>query len=361
MKESNCSDAKIRNILSECIFLLISVVLLWMAVLVCKNIYPFGDRSLMVGDGSDQILPAYIHVWDVLRGRKSLFFDWYAGLGNNMAGTVLEFALVSPFNLFFLLVGRSSVEASMSFFILVKLTAIAFGMRFPLRQWFRDISSGMIVLFCILYAFSAFNMEYYYVSRWSEMSFMFPLLMYGYFRLMNEGKKHIYIICLAITTMLSFQNIYMVVVMLLLLTGLLPLLDVKYKKRLGPLLAATVIGFMISAWLWVPAGLQIMQSNRISYMNSIKDIWFSFWIFHPAKWMKLWNMGIPLSCFFDVRMAKPEEQRYLLFWRNTDAFVYAHRSGEHEPALARRFLHGIYNAVFLYAGILDYCGRRLCI
>lgn len=297
MKKSNYSDAKIRNILGECIFLLTSVVLLWMAVLVYKNIYPFGDQSLMVGDGSDQILPAYTHVWDVLHGQKSLFFDWYAGLGNNMAGTVLEFALVSPFNLFFLLVGRSSLEASMSFFILVKLTAIAFGMRFLLRQWFRDISSGMTVLFCILYAFSAFNMEYYYVSRWSEMSFMFPLLMYGYFRLMNEGKKHIYIICLAVTTMLSFQNIYMVIVMLLLLTGLLPLLDVKYKKRLGPLLAATVIGFMISAWLWVPAGLQIMKSNRISYMNSIKDIWFSFWIFHSAKWMKLWNMGIPLSCF----------------------------------------------------------------
>ena len=296
MKESNYGDARIRNIPGEYIFLLISVVLLWMAVLVCKNIYPFGDRSLMVGDGSDQILPAYTHVWDVLHGQKSLFFDWYAGLGNNMAGTVLEFALVSPFNLFFLFVKRSSLEASMSFFILVKLTAIAFSMRFLLRRWFRDISSGMTVLFCILYAFSAFNMEYYYVSRWSEMSFMFPLLMYGYFRLMNEGKKHIYIICLAITTMLSFQNIYMVIVMLLLLTGLLPLLDVKYKERLGSLLAATVIGFMISAWLWIPAGLQIMKSNRISYMNSIKDIWFSVWIFHPVKWMKLWNMGIPLSC-----------------------------------------------------------------
>lgn len=297
MNRSEHHIANMRSVINEYVLLLISVVLLWMAVLACKNIYPFGDRSLMVGDGSTQILPSYTHVWDVLHGQKSLFFDWYAGLGNNMAGTVLEFALVSPFNLFFLFVGRSSLEASMSFFILVKLIGIAFSMRFLLRQWFRDVSSGMIVLSCILYAFSAFNMEYYYVSRWSEMSFMFPLLMYGFFRLMNEGKKHIYIICLAITTMLSFQNIYMVIVMLLLLTGFLPLLDAKYKKRLGPLLAATVIGFMISAWLWVPAGLQIMKSNRITYMNTIKDIWFSIWIFHTAKWMKLWNMGIPLSCF----------------------------------------------------------------
>lgn len=89
----------------------------------------------------------------------------------------------------------------------------------------------------------------------------------------------------------------MVIVMLLLLTGLLPLLNTGYKKRLGTLLAETVIGLLISAWLWVPTGIQIMKSNRITYMNGIKDIWFSVWIFHPAKWMKLWNMGVPFSCF----------------------------------------------------------------
>lgn len=182
-----------KKMFGEYFLLSVSIALLWTFVLVFKNIYPFGDQSIMVGDGSDQIVPAYTHVWDVLHGQKSLFFDWYAGLGNNMAGTVLEFALVSPFNLFFLFINRSSLEASMSVFILVKLIAIAFSMRFLLRRWFWDVSSGMTVLFCVLYAFSPFNMEYYYVSRWAEMSFMFPLLMYGYLRLMNEGKK-IYIL-----------------------------------------------------------------------------------------------------------------------------------------------------------------------
>ena len=302
-----------KNCWWEYFLLSVSVVLLWTFVLVYKNIYPFGDQSIMVGDGSDQIVPAYTHIWDVLHGQKSLFFDWYAGLGNNMAGTVLEFALVSPFNLFFLFIKRPSLEASMSFFILIKLIAIAFSMRFLLKHWFGNVSSGMTVLFCILYAFSPFNMEYYYVSRWSEMSFMFPLLMYGYFRLMNEGKKDIYIISLAITTMLSFQNIYMVIVMLLLLTGLLPLLNTGYKKRLGTLLAATVIGLLISAWLWVPTGIQIMKSNRITYMNGIKDIWFSVWILHPVKWMKLWNMGVPLSCFllYGWRNQRRKDVRFL--------------------------------------------------
>lgn len=297
MKKTEYRHINIRNISEEWILLLVSVVLLWSAVLVSKKIYPFGDQYLMMGDGFEQILPAYTHTWDFLHGQKSLLFDWYTGLGNNMAGMVHEFALVSPFNLFFLLVKRSSLEAAMSVFILIKLIAIAFSMKFLLKHWFGNVSSGMSALFCILYAFSPFNMEYYYVSRWSEMSFMFPLLMYGYFQLMNEGKKVVYIICLAITTMLSFQNIYMLVVMLLLLTGLLPLLDIKYKKRLWTLLIATLIGLLISSWLWVPASIQIMKSNRATYMNSIKDIWLSIWIFHTGKWMKLWNMSIPLSCY----------------------------------------------------------------
>lgn len=313
MKESEYRDTDTRSMPGEYFLLLVSVVLLWAAVLIYKHVYPFGDQSLVVGDGSAQILPAYTHVWDVLHGQKSLFFDWYAGLGNNMAGTVLEFALVSPFNLFFLFVKRTSVEAAMSVFVLIKITAIAFSMRFLLRRWFKDISSGMMVLFCILYAFSPFNMEYYYVSRWSEMSFVFPLLMYGYFRLMNEGKKNMYIVFLAIATMLSFQNILMIMIMLLVLTGLLPLINDGYKKRLGALLIATVIGMLISAWLWIPAGIQIMRSDRVSYLNGIVDVWRSVWIFHPAKWMKLWNMSIPLSCFllYGWQNRKGKDVRFL--------------------------------------------------
>lgn len=295
MREFNGS--KMQNALRECSALALIICIVWGIVIAGKGIYPFGRQSLAVGDMSQQIIPAYTHIWDVLHGEKNLFFDWYAGLGNNMAGTVHEYALISPFNLFFLFIKRSSIEASMSIFILIKLMAISFSMRFLVQRWFSDISSAMRILFCIMYAFSPFNMEYYYVSRWHEMSFMFPLLMYGYFRLMNEGKTNVYIVCLAISTMLSTQNMYMLIVMLLLLTGTLPLLDTKYKKRLGTLLGATVIGMMISAWLWIPAGLQTMRSNRISYGNSIKDIWFSVWVFHPAKWMKLCNMSLPLSCF----------------------------------------------------------------
>ena len=57
-----------------------------------------------------QYVPMYIHLCDVLHGTKSLWFDWYTGLGNNMAGATLHFGLISPFNLFFLFIGRGSVE-----------------------------------------------------------------------------------------------------------------------------------------------------------------------------------------------------------------------------------------------------------
>lgn len=83
---------------------------IFLLLCIIKGIYPFGIATLDTVDFQSQWIPAYYHVWDVLHGDGSAFFDWRVGGGNNFAGVSAQFSLFSPFNLFFLFVKRSWIE-----------------------------------------------------------------------------------------------------------------------------------------------------------------------------------------------------------------------------------------------------------
>ena len=59
---------------------------IFLLLCIIKGIYPFGIATLDTVDFQSQWIPAYYHVWDVLHGDGSAFFDWRVGGGNNFAG-----------------------------------------------------------------------------------------------------------------------------------------------------------------------------------------------------------------------------------------------------------------------------------
>lgn len=287
-----------RRALADCLSLALLTGFLWCVILAVHAIFPFGTKMMDVGDMAEQSVPVYTHLWDVLHGRESFFFDWNTGLGDNMCGANWHFGLISPFNLFFLFIPRSMVEASMSFYLLGKLAAISLSMRFVVKRWFPDLSQAIRSSLCLLYTFSAFSMGYYYAPMWLDVVFMFPLVMYTYFRLLARKKECAYSVCLALACMMSFQHTYMLALLLLLLTGILLLLGKeRYRDSLWIFCRGTVAAVMLSAWVWLPGILQILAANRVTHNNSLWEIYHSVWVFYADKWVKLLNMGIPLSLF----------------------------------------------------------------
>lgn len=303
-----------RKALLEYSILALLITAVWSISCAVKGIYPFGGRLLEFGDMIGQYVPMYIHLWDVLHGAKSLWFDWYTGLGNNMAGATLHFGLISPFNLFFLFIDRGSVEPLMSVYILIKLVAIGCSIRFVLHKWFPGFPMLLRMAFSLLYVFSVFNMQYYYAVMWLDVSFLFPLVMYAFFLLMDEGRCLPYILLISLACMMNFQHSCMILLMLLFLAGLLPLTaKERYQGRLPALLLSTVLAIMLSAWIYLPGSLQILQSSRLDSGIDLVGIWRSVWVFFTAKWMKLLNTGIPLALFFLylVRYRRQKASRFL--------------------------------------------------
>lgn len=286
-----------RKIPYESIFLAAIVSVIWTLACAFKGIYPFGDYVLSVGDMREQSIPVYTFLWDVMHGQKSLFFDWDIGLGNNMAGVVSHFTLISPFNLFLFLVKRSAIETSMFYFFLCKIIAIALGVRFVFRKWFPGLDTWLLLAFCILYTFCPFLVEYYRVPSWYDIAFVFPFVMYYYFELMRgRGRGIGYILSLTAFGIMTFQHTYMLAILLLLMTGGLLVTDrERYSGSVLRFMGASVVAAMLSACVLLPGTLQIMTAGRLGGKFDLVEILESIYIFFPAKWSKLLNLGIPFG------------------------------------------------------------------
>ncbi len=287
-----------RRFLIENLAIALCVALIWSLGCAYKSIYPFGDNLMDVGDMHGQIVPVYTFLWDVIHGEKAFFFDWSIGLGNNMAGAVWHFTLISPFNLFFFFIKRSQIEKQLFLFLLIKLAAIGMSFRFVIRKWFPDLNTALLIAFSLLYVFCPFSIEYYRFPAWMDVVFMFPLVMYYYFELMNHRRVIGFAVCLTMVAVMNFQHTFLLVIFLAFATGGLLLLDrQKYRNALFPLARTAVMSVGISAFVWVPGLSQIMTGKRFDGGIDIVEIWNSIWIFHPSKWLKCFNIGVPLGMF----------------------------------------------------------------
>ena len=293
------------------------VSLMWSVICVAKGIYPFGTKVLSIGDMEEQTIPIYTFLWDVMHGDKSIFFDWNTGLGNNMAGIISHFALISPFNLFFFFIPRDFIELSMFYFFLLKLLGITGSIYFVVRRWFPHIRTTVVFAFCLLYVFSPFFVDYYRFPSWFDSIFIFPLIIYFYFELMHEKGRGIgYIICLSLAAVMSFQHTFMLVILLVFMTGALVISDrEKYGKGIVRLLVLSVIGALLSACVWLPGVLQIFTASRFDGNRSIIELFNTVYIFNPSKWMKIINLGIPigLACCMVKNIKRDKALRWLFY------------------------------------------------
>ena len=196
-------------------------LVIYSIILAVKGIYPFGGNTIDYYDMAQQIAAFYYHVYDALHGTKGFFYDWYTALGVNMAMSTSGCSNISPFNLFFLLIRRSSLLKSLSVFNGIKLMCMSFTMYFYLRRTHEKTPEFFRVAASAGYSFCGFVLVLYITNQWVDIAVMFPLIMYFYDRLMKTGKMAGYVITLAITLIASYYLGFMILIFIFLYTGLM--------------------------------------------------------------------------------------------------------------------------------------------
>lgn len=235
-------------------------------VLILKGIWPFGAQRIDYYDNMQQVAPLYSHLWDVLHGQASLWFDWYTGLGTNVSMSVSAFSMLSPFNLMLLFIPRNMILESMTFFTVAKMVFMAVAMYAYVHKKYNRLPYAMKAAFSLMYAFCAYVLLYgSCFTCWMDVVAFFPLLMMAYERMMESGKKCFYIGMVALVFVINYYISAMVLIYILMITGLDMLVRCersKWKEKVWNLGIGTAVGLGISAFVLMPVFLQLFHSQR---------------------------------------------------------------------------------------------------
>lgn len=247
---------------------ILSLIIL-LIVFISKDIYPFGNHTLIYSDMYDQITAFYYHFYDSLKGSNSLFIDFSTSGGINFFG-ILTYYISSPFSLLLLLFERDKIYLAVSILIGLKCILSSITMLYALRFIFKDKISNLLAVFLALsYAFSGYFFNLYIITPWMDSLYLFPLVVVGLKKTLELEKPYLYIITLTLSFITSFYVTVMSLIFILILSYIYinAYLEKKdHKKSIFNLGVGTLISILLSTIILIPSYLQISNSSRMNIL-----------------------------------------------------------------------------------------------
>ncbi len=246
------------------ITILITLLILGL-IFILKDIYPFGNNTLIFGDMYDQITAYYYYLYDALRGNESLLINFASSNGINFFGIIFYY-LASPLSLLILLVERSKIHLFISIIIALKILLCNITCLYMLKNLFKNNNSLLSVCLALLYGFSAYSLNFYQITSWIDAMYMLPLIIIGLKKLFEEDNPKLYLIALTLSLFFSFYISFMIIIFIFLLSGIF--LYNYYNKKEIPkkilsLGISTVLSLGISLLIVIPTYKQISISSRM--------------------------------------------------------------------------------------------------
>ncbi len=282
---------------------------LLLLVFLLKQIWPFGSANVTYGDMAQGTLPVIYHIYDWMHGEKALLFDWYSGLGVSMAASYS----VTPFDLILYLFRREHLIYALGVIVWLKSVTAAFTARLSFERMFPKAPTIWKLLFSVSYALSGYAMTYYTNFSWLDFILLFPLLLWGLKRLMDENKPLLYTVCYAVGLYLSFYQGYMITLAVFFLGGLYLLTAVERKdapQRTVLFGAATFVGALLSCFHSVPFALLSLSSQRFN--KSMNETGNEGLLVHTVKQTGLYFLDDKLMLLIGLEFAAAFALLFLL-------------------------------------------------
>ncbi len=179
------------------------VLVVYLVMLIVRGIYPFGSNSLASYDLSAQICPFIEHIFDVIKGRSSLFYSHALGGGADLFGSLAYF-IVSPFSPLFLVLGEGMVAEAAALVIGLKIVLLAF-----VGTWFAStlfsVSKPACACLGVLYAFCGYTFVANTYINWLDILFYMPFAVWAFRRFVKTGRFWLFSLVMAACIYASFS------------------------------------------------------------------------------------------------------------------------------------------------------------
>ncbi len=226
------------------------------------GMFPFGSGTLSWCDMNQQIIPLFCNFKDVLSGEASFFYSTANAGGMNFYG-VYFFFLSSPFTYLVAFVSKADIPYLMNILVILKLTVAGFTAGLVIKKLSHRLNCGTVAALGCSYAVCGYSMMYYQNIMWLDIMYVFPLVVWGIFRITKHNRPLVLTFSLIATVFLNFYLSFMVYLFVILFFGVFALVYKHAKKKLYSNLALSgFISLVCSAVVWLPCFLQYIDSAR---------------------------------------------------------------------------------------------------
>lgn len=240
-------------------------LLILIPIFIMKEIYPFGNNSLIYSDMYDQITSYYYYFYDSIRGPNSLFINFGAANGVNFFG-IIAYYLLNPFSLLVLFIERSKIYLFMSVIIALKMILCNITCLYMIKKLFKNINIPLAIIMAISYGLSSYGLNYYLITPWIDVMYMFPLIIVGLKKLLDTNDFKMYFITLTLAIYFNFYLALIGIIFIFLLS--MPyILTYTKKEEFGKKILSLGIGTISSIGcalvIVLPAYKQVSISARL--------------------------------------------------------------------------------------------------
>ncbi len=250
-------------------FLLTSLILLFS--FFAEEMYPFGWGTVTWCDMNQQLIPLFCDFKDILSGQSSMFLNFQNGGGMNFYG-VFFFFLSSPFTFTVALVDKADIPFLMNVLVVLKLSLAAFTASLVLGRLCKNLNSGLSAALGCAYALCGYGMLFYQNIMWLDMMYIFPLVVLGAYRLIEDNRPTLLLITLTLSVIFNFYISFMIYLFVIFFFGgfalFFPNANRKIYVNLG---LCGGLSLLLSSFVWLPCLLQYFGSARgSSFLDEIK-------------------------------------------------------------------------------------------
>ena len=240
-----------------------AIAAITLTVFAIKGVAPFGAQLIAWGDMTQQGIPYLYGTWDALHGLASTAIEWRV-LGGLPSWKVPGF--LTPFDLPILLVERENIFQFVPILILFKMICMGLAMYVFACRF--DVPRQYKILAGVLYGVGSCVLIHYQIEGvMFDNAILFPILMLGFYRLLERGEPALYIVLLTLSVGRSFYVGAMICTFLFFASAahfysLERRADFWSRCRL--LTLSTVAALTLSAFFWMPSVASIFASDRLS-------------------------------------------------------------------------------------------------
>ena len=168
-------------------FILAIVFVLYNLILICNGCFPYGNKTVLMGDSIYQVGPFFEHFFNVFEGKSTLFYSNYVGGGVEIFST-LEYLLFNPFYLVVFLGGKNNVFYMFNIAVMLMFLFNALIFFWFSKKYFKNINILSRFALTILFVFSVYISTNFCLTTWLIFPSILLILIDKFLKLVNEGK-----------------------------------------------------------------------------------------------------------------------------------------------------------------------------